>query len=112
MSKAEVDEKVAGLLANIDQAIAAVQGEIGKSLSNVKRDAILDHLKKLRDTVGAGIPWVAQQFAEQMEATVEHGKIEVEAYIQNAVQRAGLQALAASGDLPLQLGAGKPKDPV
>lgn len=114
VAKSEVKEQVASLVKSIDKAIAEVGGVIGQSLSNVKRDKIMDHLHALRATVSAGIPWVAQQFDEHMETTVEHAKVEVNAYMQSAIQRAGLQAIAAANGMPLQLtpetGAGKDSD--
>lgn len=42
-----------------------------------------------------GVPFVEDQFAEHMENTVEKAKIEVNAYVTGAVQRAGLEAMNA-----------------
>ncbi len=56
--------------------------------------------KNLKDMIGramteirSNVSFVEDQFAEHMEHTVEKAKIEVNAYVTNAVQRAGLQAL-------------------
>jgi hypothetical protein len=103
VAQKEGDETMADLLVQIDNAIAEVEGDIGRDLSKAKRDRILKPMQAVRSALGATLPWIQKQFAEQMEETVEHGKIEIEAYIQSAIHRAGAQALAAAGDIPLQL---------
>lgn len=54
-----------------------------------------------RELLG-NLPWVAQQFDEHMEETVEKAKGEVHAYVMGVVHRAGLSAIAAA---PLELEA-------
>jgi hypothetical protein len=101
-SKAEVDATVTKGLAALDDLRAAVNTS-GLS-QKAKRD--LDHKIRVAEAaLGGGAQWVAKQFDEHMEKTVERAKIEVEAYLTSAVQRAGLQALGA-GDPPFQLRAG------
>lgn len=63
--------------------------------------------KKLKDMIGramteirSNVSFVQDQFAEHMEHTVEKAKIEVNAYVTSAVQRAGLQAIAG-GEIKL-----------
>lgn len=75
----------------------------------------IDSLKEVRDAaptkaqrskidtairqLEANLPWVAQQFDEHAEKTVERMKVEVNAYMTAAIQRAGIKALG--GDEPL-----------
>lgn len=103
--KAELNGTVDGLLTRIDETIREMKEGIGASLSNKKRDELLYGLTRLRQDVASNIPFVAKSFGEHMEQSVEKAKIEVNAYVQAMVNRAGLEALAASGDAPLQLSA-------
>jgi hypothetical protein len=92
--------------ARVDKAIADINGELGAGLSQKKRDAILEHLKWLKKDLDDSMPFIAKQFGEHMETTVERAKVEVAAYATATIQRAGLAALA--GDTPvLRLAAGK-----
>lgn len=72
--------------------------------------------KKLEDLVGllddahrnmvSNRKFVAKQFGEHVERTVEAAKSEVDGYVQGAIRHVGLQALAASQQpelLPMQL---------
>lgn len=65
-----------------------------------------DDLKKLidivRQNIGGNVGYVAKQFGKHMERTVERAKIEVNAYVQQIIIRAGVGALR--GDSPIQLG--------
>jgi hypothetical protein len=95
--------------------------ELRAKLSTVEND-----LKKLRETIEAGkmtkkdkedllsriaviegnltpnLDYVAKSFVEHMEDTTEHAKIEINAYLTNAVQRAGLEALGGKPVLELR----------
>lgn len=88
--------------------------EVGETL----RDALtsLEELrdaaptKKLRDKAETAImqlrsnlPFVVREFDSHAETTVERAKMEVNAYVTSAIQRAGLQALGAEA-APLELG--------
>jgi hypothetical protein len=102
--QAETDRVLSGLSERVQKAIDDVEGEIGAGLSRKKRDAILNHLNGLRSAVGSTLPFVAKSFEEHMESTVEKAKIEVNAYVQASVNRAGLAALnAAQESAPLSL---------
>lgn len=105
----EVHGYVRKAVERVDKAIEEIMGELGASLSQKKREAILGSLRRLRKDLDDALPFVLQQFAEHMENTVEHAKGEVNAYIMTMIQRAGLSALAeshAAEDAPLQLGTG------
>jgi hypothetical protein len=53
----------------------------------------------------SNLPFVARQFDEHAEKTVERAKVEVAAYVTQAVHRAGLQALAGES-APILLESG------
>jgi len=103
--KAELNGTVEGLTARIDATIRQMKEGIGSSLSNKKRDELLAELVRLRQDVSSSLPYVARSFGEHMEQSVEKAKIEVSAYVQGAVTRAGLAALSETGIAPLQLSA-------
>jgi hypothetical protein len=50
----------------------------------------------------SNLPFVATQFSEHVENTVEAAKQEIHGYMTNVVQRAGLEAIT-NGHLPLQI---------
>lgn len=80
----EVDER---LQKAVSQAIAI--------RDTAKTKAQREIAQLLISTLTDGLPWVAKQFDEHAEKTIEKMKIEVEAYLTSAVHRAGLEALGA-----------------
>jgi len=105
VAKDELYERTKKMAAKVTDTIADVQGEIGSSLSKKRREAIIKRLRKLEQDLGANVPYYVEQFEEHMEGVVEDAKIEANAYVQNIVQRAGLDALG--GAMPLQLESGE-----
>ncbi len=55
----------------------------------------------------SNIPYLAEQFAEQMDKTVTEAKAEVEAYVAGIVHQTGLEALE---DMKPQLTENKEED--
>lgn len=105
VTRQESREALEGLTAMVDEAIAEVKDGIGASLSQKKRDALIGSLQKLRRKVGDSLPFMAKSFDRHMEKTVERAKVEVNAYMQGAVMRAGMASLTGS-NAPLQLMTG------
>jgi hypothetical protein len=103
--KKEFNNRVKELGALVAETIDLLDSEIGKSLSGVKRDKMLAHLVTLQRELAANMPFVADSFSKHMETTTERAKIEVNAYVTNMVNRAGLEALQGSQG-PLQLNSG------
>jgi hypothetical protein len=67
---------------------------IGASnLSGKAKKELLSKLQSASRSIGGSVDFVLKQFGEHMENTVEKAKIEVEAYINDRVQKAGLKAL-------------------
>lgn len=74
-----------------------------------KKVPLREAVRSLKQQLESSLPFVADQFNEHIETVTEHAKIEVSAYLSNAVQRAGFKALGA--DMPvLQLPDELPKD--
>lgn len=62
-------------------------------LSGKAKAEILNSVRMAKQHIESNIPFVANQFSEHMEDTVEKVKIEVGAYIQAAISRTGIEAL-------------------
>lgn len=93
-----LDQVVAGL-ANLTAQIEAAP------LSGTRKEALRGLVDSVRRNLGENLSFVASQFDEHLEATVERAKSEVAAYAQRVVQKAGLESLGA--DAPrLLLGEG------
>ncbi len=74
-----------------------LNGNIGKT----KIKELHKELEMLRSRLTGSTTFVAKQFDEHMENTVEHAKTEVNAYITGTIQRAGLEAIANQYQLRL-----------
>lgn len=103
--KKEADARIANGLAHLDQLKAQI---MELKISEKIRQSLLSELFTSRQELTANIGFVADQFTEHMETVTNHAKIEVAAYLTNAVQRAGLTKLQEAPRL--ELGA-KREDP-
>jgi gas vesicle protein len=72
------------------------------TLSGAKKKELLRKINQASSAIGGSVKFVLDQFGEHMESTTEKAKIEIEAYIQNRIQRAGLDALI-SDNRPIEL---------
>jgi hypothetical protein len=72
------------------------------NLSGVKKKEFLSKITSAQRAIGSSVKFVLDQFGEHMEATTEKAKIEIEAYVNDRIQRTGLQALGAN-DKPFEL---------
>jgi hypothetical protein len=64
------------------------------SLSGVKKKEFIRKIESASRAIGSSVGFVLDSFGEHMETTKEKAKIEIEAYLQSRIQRAGLEALA------------------
>lgn len=93
--RAEVDERLQAAVKGLDEAIAVAPTK-----------KMREQLERVRQQLTDGLPWVAKQFDEHAEQTIEKAKIEVGAYITSAIHRAGIAALGGA-ELPILLTAGE-----
>jgi hypothetical protein len=92
---------IAGALA---EAIAALDEVINDPKLT---KAVRAKAEQARMKVTDSVPFVLKSSDEHLEKMVERAKIEVEAYVSNAINRAGLQALAG-GEAPIKvIGSGE-----
>lgn len=100
----EVVEHAREMAVKVTKAIAAIEGEVGASMSNKRREAILGHLRSLEQDLRSNVAFHVDSFEKHIENTVEKAKIEVGAYVQATIQRAGLEALGATPPIQLLTG--------
>ena len=98
--QSRADQFGAEIRKDLEEAVrladAALADLAATGLSKTKQEAVAASLRTLRMNLESNLPFVATQFDEHMEKTVEKAKQEVHGYITNAVQRAGLNTLASS----------------
>ncbi len=85
------------------EALAKLTEEIksGGTLSQKRRHELLSLINTAEMNIGCNLGFVAGQFGEHMEETTEKAKMEIAAYAQVTLQRAGLSAL--KGESPLAI---------
>lgn len=102
----EVQERIDRAMARIDAAIKRVEDETA-GLSQKKRETIVGALRAAKQEIELNVPFVVKSFDEHMHDTIERAKVEVNAYVQNVIQRAGIERLnAGAHDAPIALGSG------
>lgn len=68
-------------------------------LSGTKTASLLKKVDAARSSISNNVKFVGEQFGEHMHKVTEAAKTEVNAYVTNAVSRAGLQALEGGSKL-------------
>lgn len=81
--------------------IQKLADELDGPLSKTKVIELKRQIGWMSERVGNSAAYIATKFDEHMEETTEKAKIEVNAYVMNAVQRAGLDAIAEKSMLAL-----------
>lgn len=89
---AEVRRRMDGVVQTVNDALGDV------TLTKKQRAVFESILRGLTD----GLPWVAKQFDEHAEQTIEKAKMEVAAYIQTALVRAGVEALGGGNPIEMR----------
>lgn len=103
-----MDKAASGLTKAVEKAEALLAS---KSATKAEREALLGEIRKVKNQLTDGLPFVAKQLQERMEHIVTEGKVEIEAYVQKTIQQAGLQHLNhGKAPVTLNLGSGDDKD--
>lgn len=96
--KADGSEDLASAVAELK---ALRKGIEQCSLSQKAKKDLLWNIEKIERGMGSSVEFVAKQFGEHIETVTEHAKIEINAYIQSTILRAGLTALQAPSPISL-----------
>lgn len=97
--KQEVGDHLDGARNELDALLAEIEG---MNIPKAKKAALAQRASKAKQEIEANMPFVAEQFGEHVEKTVEKAKVEINAYMTTTVQRAGLEALLHK-ERPLQI---------
>lgn len=100
--KAELLGEMSDTIETMKAAIAEVEG---MKLPKGKTDRIKSLFGQLEKMLSGSVPFIASQFDEHMETTVEAAKMHLHGHITGA----GLQSLGLNPEAPLQIGNG-PKE--
>jgi len=100
----EVRKRMEKSIARTKAAIAEID-EMG--LPKSKAEKLKASFRTMLTDLESNLPFVASQFDEHMENTVEHAKQEVHGYMISVLTRAGLQHLTGPSDLPLLIEGGE-----
>lgn len=90
----ENQKRMAGALASLAELEQLV---VSSGLSQSKQRDILTKARATQANISTNIQFVADQFDEHMEATVEKARVEINAYANGVLNRPGLQAIAGQG---------------
>lgn len=96
VTKREFDDKARDMAAKVQIAMDAVGSELA-GISVKKQQAVLSVLRSLEQDLRANMPFMAKSFGEHMEQVTDKAKIEVSTYVDQQIQRAGMNALAERG---------------
>lgn len=96
--KMEVDARLQNALKSLSDLREAIKSS---KLSVKVQNEILTHLIYAENDLASNIGFVASQFGEHIEGVTEAAKIEINAYIQNTITRAGLVALQGTSPISL-----------
>lgn len=103
----EMKKKLEGSAQSVRDAIASIDA---LGLPKGKTTTLRGALSSLLTQLNSNLPFVASQFEEHMEDTVEKAKQEVHGYMTSVLTRAGLESLIGPDKLPLQIEAHRPDD--
>lgn len=85
----------------LKQSVAEIRNDLKKLSDNLdgplaksKVSQLKKQLEWIAERIIGNTKFVADQFDEHMEITIEKAKIEVNAYVTNTIQRAGIDAIA------------------
>lgn len=76
-----------------DDIVKQINGTIEKAKDKKAPQWLVHDMEVTKGWLKSNIPYLAEQFAEQMDKTVTEAKAEVEAYVSQTIQRTGLDAL-------------------
>lgn len=102
----EFNERLDDAMADLKKAR---KGIADSGMSQKQKKELIAHLDRAECNLTSNLEFVGNQFSEHMETITEHAKVEVNAYVQSTIVRAGLAAIEANS--PFLLPEVSPNDP-
>jgi hypothetical protein len=91
------------------EALSGLRASIESSkLSGKQQKEFLSQVDRVRMNIAENLQFVADQFDEHVEKTIEHAKVEIGAYVTSTIARAGIKAM--NGEVPFSLALQAPKE--
>jgi hypothetical protein len=104
-TKTMFKQELGETLKTVTDSLGALEKQINESkLSGKAKDELLASLRRAMMNLAPNLSFVADQFSEHIETTLEHAKIEVGAYVQAVISRTGIEALR--GQSPIEITQG------
>lgn len=96
----EFEKKMSNLAVDIKKTIQTSTDILTNkaTLNKDDRKMLLQNIKTLTDEVANNIPFVREQFREQLDNMITEAKVELEAFAENLIRTKGLEALGASNE--------------
>lgn len=105
-------DDMARTMTDIQQSLKNLTPQLGDAVNKTKAKAIQRELELIASRLTGNTGFVADQFVEHMEGTIEKAKIEVNAYATAIIQKAGLEAISNGAPLSLEYKTTEqPKEP-
>ena len=99
----QFDNELKDRLGAVEDDLDELAREINASkLSQKAKKGLLDTLNLATRNLTPNLTFVADQFGEHMEERTEKAKIEIEAYINSAINRAGVKALNEKAPIQIE----------
>ena len=90
-----------------DDIVKQINETIEKAKDKKVPQWLVHDMEITKGWLKSNIPYLAEQFAKQMDKTVTEAKAEIEAYVTQTIRRTGLEALE---DMHPQITDGNPDD--
>jgi hypothetical protein len=104
--KAQFDSELRERLGIVEDSLTELAKLIqGTKLSQKQKDILLSELGTAERNLTPNLKFVAKQFSEHMEGEIDKAKVEIEAHLNSALQRAGVEHL--NEKKPIELMEGK-----
>lgn len=100
--RAETSDAITSAMESL-RALRTKIADAANGLSKAKQANLLFEIDQAIHTVGDRLPFVATQFDEHMETTMEKAKVEMHGYVQGVISRAGIGALIEGAREPIAL---------
>ena len=87
-------KEIAEVYSELQAELMSVAADLGDAIGKRKAEDLRKRVERAAGRMVSSSGFVADQFDEHMENTTEKAKIEVNAFVEAAITRAGLQAIA------------------